>query len=693
MKKFSPLALIKKYRLFILAAAVLSGLGAMFLFTWMQSYTATTVIEYTNDTAEQGLAPDGTEIDTSEIYSADVMKEVFTRMDLDYDDYNMDEFRSKVEIVPLQTSEEEAVQEAMNEEGEEVEEEPVRYQVSITLSRNDASDPGTFSRQLLDNMLDVFLEKYGETHVNGTSFVNQISEINTADHDYLEIIELIETSVSTTVESLAGYVENNVAFTSSANGYSFNDIYRDLGLFQSNEIPDIYAYILNNRITKDPDILTSKYKNRIEEYGINNSSYEEQIDDILEIIDAYVKMMRESGNTDITYEYILDQVYDDYYYEQQAAAQAGAQSESEDGSAQELPDWQAPDETVQYDVLLENYVSNRSACEYALIDSAYCQYILDLYGDAGSASAEEEQQNVSRMLDELVGELNVVYGRLDEISSEFNEYAGAMNVTLNSDIIVKPNIQILLYSMLVVVVFAMAAVAAVLVAGRTGDILDYYMYTDRKLLLPNRTACDRYLNRNEKAMLDNDFVCIALLFTGLSEKNRQFGRERCDAMLVRFAGFLKQIFPSSGGNMTAVNGFGQFVVFLDKVTEEQAQAYLEYLADEAEEYNKSEKCRMEYRSGIAHAKTEHIFRLRDLMVRAIHKAGGSQKKDMPPEAEAVREPVQAPVQESVQEPVREPARESVQQSVQEPVRESGGGDRTDERLTELLRRLEEMRRG
>ena len=29
MKKFSPLALIKKYRLFILAAAVLSGLGAI----------------------------------------------------------------------------------------------------------------------------------------------------------------------------------------------------------------------------------------------------------------------------------------------------------------------------------------------------------------------------------------------------------------------------------------------------------------------------------------------------------------------------------------------------------------------------------------------------------------------------------------------------------------------------------------
>ena len=529
MKKFSPLALIKKYQFVIIAAAILAGLAAVFILNSLQTYTATTVVEYTNETAEEGFAPDGTVIDTSEIYSSDVMKEVFQRMNLEYDDYNLDEFRSKISVVPIQTSEEAAVQEAMNEEGEAVETEPTRYQVSVTLSRRDVADPEAFAQQLLDNMLDVFLEKYGEQHVNRITFVNQISELNTADHDYLEIIELIESSVTSTVESLSGY--NNVMFTSSENGYSFKDIYRELGLFQSREIPDIYAYILNNQVTKDRDVLISKYRNRVEEYGINNSSYQEQIDDITEIIDAYVAMMRESGNTDITYEYILNQVYENYYYTQQ---------EDESGETQQVPQ-ELSDKTVQYDVLLENYASNRSSYEYALIESAYCEYIIDLYSSdeqsVSAAEAEEQQQQVEGMLTSLVQELDEIYGRLDQISSEFNEFSGAMNVSLNSDIIVTEGIQILLYTGIVVAAFALVTVMAVLAAGRLGDIINYYVYTDRKLMLPNRNGCDRYLKRNGNAVLSNDFVCIAIFLTGIQEKNKKYGREKCDAMLEKFARF------------------------------------------------------------------------------------------------------------------------------------------------------------
>ncbi len=668
MKKFSPLALIRKYQFVIIAAAVLAGIAAVYIFNRIQTYTATTVVEYTNEAAEEGLAPDGTNIDTSEIYSADVMKEVFQRMNLEYDDYNLDQFRSKVSVVPIQTNEEAAVQEAMNEEGEEVETEPTRYQVSVTLSRNDVSDPEAFSRQLLDNMLDVFLEKYGEMHVNNTTFVNHISELNQADHDYPEIIELIETSVASTVASLSGY--NDVLFTSSENGYSFSDIYRELGLFQSGEIPDIYAYILNNQVTKDRDILISKYRNRIEEYGINNSSYQEQIDDITEIIDAYVTMMRESGNTEITYEYILDQVYDNYYYTQQ---------EDESGEIQQVPQRLA-DETVQYDVLLENYVSNRSSYEYALIDSAYCEYIIDLYSDSDTAvsadTSEEQQEQVAAMLDSLVQELNDVYGRLDQISSEFNEYSGAMNVSLNSDIVVTEGIQILLYTGIVVVVFMLATVAAVLVAGRLGDIINYYMYTDRKLMLPNRNGCDRYLNRNGNAVLSNDFVCIAISLTDIQEKNKQYGREKCDAMIERFAELLKHTFPLTEDNLIAVNGIGQFVVFLSGTTEEQAEAYVEYLSEEADEYNMSAQCKMEYCCGIAHAQKDHIFRIRDLMVRAINK---TRLKDRP-------------VQEENGNPKQR--KEATDQEYMNKVREQADdGDMSEARLQSLLERLENIKRG
>lgn len=641
MKKFSPLALIKKYQFLIIGLAVLSGLAAAFILSRQQTYSAMAIIEYANESAEEGLAPDGTDIDTSEIYSTEVMKEVFQRMGLSYDNYNLDEFRSKVEVTPIQTSEEEAVQQARNENGEEVETKPTRYQVTLTLSQNDAPDPETFSRQLLDNMLDVFLEKYGEEHVSGTSFVNPISDISTSDYDYLEAIELIEASVSSTTESLMGYVQDGgPGFTSAENGYSFRNIYDDLQLLQSNEIPDIYAYVLNNRLTKNQDVLISKYRNRIEEYQISNGSAQQQIDDIKEIIETYVSMMRESGNTDITYEYILNQVYENQSY--QSESSSGVENPEDGTTTYTWPE--TVDETVQYDVLLENYVGNRSSYEYALIDTAYCEYIIELYSGEESqsevleeadasvtyeddASASEKQQNVTEMIESLVDKLNVFYNRLADISQEFNEYAGASNINLNSDIVVSANIRILLYSMIVVLLIAVFATLGVIVAGRTGDIINYYIYMDRKLMLPNRTACDRYLNSREKNMLKNNFVCVALMLTDLRDKNKTYGREMCDEMIKRFSEIISGVFPSEGEKMVAVNGLGQFVVFLDDTTREQAEAYMSYVADEVSEYNETAKCRIEYKCGIAEAESDNIFKLRALMICAINKAVKAKPED------------------------------------------------------------------
>lgn len=643
MKKFSPMALIQRYKFLIIGVAVLSGIVAYLLFNQQQSYTAAALIEYTNAQAEEGLAPDGTEIDTSEIYSTEVMKEVFERMDLSYDNYNLDEFRSKIRVEPVMTSEEEAVQEAVNEQGEEVETKPTRYMVYVTLSHRDAEDPWSFARQLLDNMLDVFLEKYGENHVTSGAFVNRVSELNTAEYDYLEIIETIDSAVRTTYETLGEYVEGNVSFVSAANGYSFNDLYQEFNLLRSDEIPEVYAYILNNTLTKDKDVLLSKYQNGIEGYNISNETWQAQIDDIKEIIESYVTMMRESGNTDITSDYILQNIYDDYY------AQNGVDEEN----SEEYTNWISGDETVQYDTLLENYVSDRSNYEYALIDIAYCEYIIDLYnGTLGEeesteensdssdeilsdvdqtviyeddATAEEKQETVTTLLDNLVEKLNTIYNDLIVLNEEYNQYAGAQNISLRSDIAVSANVQTVLYTLIVVVGMAILATLGVIVAGRTGDIINYYIYMDRKLMLPNRTACDRYLNKYEKSMLGNAFVCISIVLTEVKEKNSRYGREECDEMIKSFARFLEEVFPGEEQNsLVAVNGLGQFILFLNETTKEQAEAYMSYLREMADKYNKTAKCKIEYKYGIAESVSDNIFRIRALMICAINKANRSE---------------------------------------------------------------------
>ena len=119
MKKFNPLAYIRKFQILIIIGALAAGLASYEHFAGKQDYTVSAIIEYTNARASEGYSPDGKEIDTSEIYSVSVMQDVFERMSLDYDSYNLDQFRSRVVVTPILSEEEKAMQEAQNDEGEE----------------------------------------------------------------------------------------------------------------------------------------------------------------------------------------------------------------------------------------------------------------------------------------------------------------------------------------------------------------------------------------------------------------------------------------------------------------------------------------------------------------------------------------------------------------------------------------------
>ena len=636
MKNFNPIATMKKYKFWIIGLSLLAGIVCFFVLNRQQSYTATAILEYTNEEASQGLAPDGTTIDPSEIYSTEVMKQVFIRMDMDFDSFNLDKFRSKVVVEQLQTDEEAAIQEALNEKGESMTTVPTKYSVSVTLDKTDAAEPQIFVRQLMENMLDVYLSVYGEEHVSGRIQVNDIVTLQESDFDYIEAVEVIDADVSAIVSSLANSISYGDSFRSAAVGYSLSDLYREFRLIEENDIPHLYAYILNNKITKNADILIAKYQQRIEAYKIDNEASLRQIQDIKEIIAAYVDMMRQSGNTDITYEYILDEVYDSYYQDRVHLDQNGD------------PTWIDPDETVEYEVLLESYIEDRSAYEYALIDIAYCEYIIETYGgtveaapveipavegemtaESGAVTGEPLTPEISitgdaagaeQQINDLMVKLDDLYTKLAIVKTEYNAYSGAANVGLITNIVVAADVQVMLYTLILMIACFVCISALVIFVDRFSDILHYHIYMDRKFHVGNRSACDRYLARNEKKMLSGDTVCIAINVTNLRGKNAEYGRETCDDMIRALVGMMKRIFPGEPHSFMALNGQGQFVVFLEGIRDAQARAYMEYLGRETASYNAEAACTIEYHYGIAEAEKEDIFQIRNLLVCAVNKA-------------------------------------------------------------------------
>lgn len=652
MKSFNPIASLKKYKFLIIGVSMMATMVCFALLSGQQSYTATAIIEYINEDAEAGKAPDGTIIDPSEIYSSEVMKQVFDRMDMEEGSYNLDKFRSKVVVKEIMTDEQSAMQMVLNEKGEAMPTMPTRYSVSITLDASSAAQPEIFVRRFLENLLDVYLSVYGERHVSSSIIVNHAVKLEESDYDYIEAVEAIDDAVTDTMDSLARTISDGGYFRSAENGYAFEDLYREFEMIAENDVPNLYAYILNNKITRNADVLISKYQQRVEEYRIANEESLRQIQAVKRIITTYVEMMRQSGNTDITSEYILEDVYDSYYQDRTKA------TTEENG-------WRRADETIEYEALLESYIKDRTDYEYALLEIAFCQNIIDNYSSVGvpvaaltataipeegmeraaadewapSARGEElagkgdeplapiveftgDADGAQRRIDELMARMDALYAALTVLKTEYNAYSGASNVGLTTNVVVKSNVQVMLYTLLMMIVCMLGVSATVIFVDRFTEILHAHIYMDSRFLVGNRNACDHYLARHERAVLPMDTVCMAIVISGLHEKNRTYGREACDQMIAALAQQMKRIFPKEPACFIALNGQGQFVVFMEGMREAQARAYMHYINREAERYSAEHECPMTYRYGIAEAEADHVFQLRSLLVCAVNKANG-----------------------------------------------------------------------
>ena len=93
-------------------------------------------------------------------------------------------------------------------------------------------------------------------------------------------------------------------------------------------------------------------------------------DDVEEVIDAYVYKMRESGNTDITADYILNEVHE---------------KNITDGDGNVIT---KGDQTVTYDKLIYAWRDHDLNDALATIDTAYCRYVLDTFNSCTGACGE-----------------------------------------------------------------------------------------------------------------------------------------------------------------------------------------------------------------------------------------------------------------------------------------------------------------
>lgn len=549
MRDFQVARYIKKWLALILIFFVLMTFVFYSLFTSMQTYTASAVIRYSNKGASDGLTPSGEEIDIKEIYSSSVMTRVIQNLNLDINEYSIDKLSSSIEVSPVEKVESEAIKSALNEKGEEYKEKPTDYVVRFTAGSEASNE---FARSVLNEVLDVYFSDYSERYVNVAAINNRTDEVLQGNYDYIEIMENLRESIDDTLTTLGIRDQSAPYFRSVSTGYSFGDLINEFGFLKDVEISKAFSDILKNQISKDKEVLLDKYQNRIVNYNLDIESEGKSVTAMLNIIDAYVQKMRDSGNTGITYDYILPDVYDNTRTDPLTGIR------------------ETSDKTVEYDKLLQSWIERKENEQFAIVDVAYCTYIIEELTAEKDISPEyraQMEQDIQGLITSISAQMNNLYDVIEQTNEEYNAYIGALNISVLSSAAAYEKINVKLYTFIVSIFFLVLGCCGAILLGRLGDIVEYMFYIDRKLGCSNRLACDRYIDTHSNEVLSDHFGCISLRIKNQREMNEKYGRNASDSAAKQLKTILESLLSGVGReNFIGYNGGGHFIAFSEQIS-------------------------------------------------------------------------------------------------------------------------------
>ena len=443
--------LINRFREYAWLIIAISLLGSTMFYFYAnqkaQYYTAKVVIEY--DNSAHGKNPDGTDIDTSEIKSAYITGKAIKSLGMTI---NADAVSNQISIDPIITAEEQALYESKLEHGEDYEIKSDQYVVTLNASTSYGEE---YAGKMLGQVIEEYFEYYGEKYVDTIGSVNNLDDISSKGYDYIEMMDVIEESLSSAMDSLSKKASADDTFRSNATGMSFNDLYKEFEFYHSAG-SCISSQILNGKITKDKDVLLAKYKKKNSELNLETKMNKKKIKDIKKVIDSYVQMMENSGNSSFVTDDILDSVYDEY---------------KEDSSK---------DHTTSYDELLQQYVEDRIGCEKNEVEVAYNEYVIDTFSSADTKSSSEQQQEIVGSIDSLLDKINTLYDEYSKTNNDYNRYLGAQHLKPLSSISIQKKIPVKKYVVLLAAALLLFGFIALCVVSRLIDIFQEIMYTPGK---------------------------------------------------------------------------------------------------------------------------------------------------------------------------------------------------------------------
>lgn len=586
MKKFEILRYLKRFSFLIF---LLSLAGSLLIYLYAdnkQAYTASVVIKYTNSGVADGYAPDGSKLDVNEIYSSAVISQA---MDALGASGKLSNIRSNVTVTPIIPDDQQKINDALIEKGEEVTYFPNTYRVSLVVSGKQGAN---YARNMLDAILQSYCTYYTEKYVEQKLSLNPSSHLLENGYDYYECIRILENDTNDMQNFLLAKREHYPDFRSSKTGYTYADLCAIYSSFKKYTIPELYAQVLSGPQIRDGTVLQEFLAN-----SIADSNQTEQVDtgrrtSIEQLIDEYVQKnagILESyfteGGDNVSSNYILGNI-----------EQAGAGDKAQ----------------TTYDGLILELVDIDKKIAANQIDREFLSEILTNFQNVDFGGTSEEHTRMEQMINDYEAQLQKYYEIVNVSSKELNLYISADYLKMMSSFRVAPSINVKLYLVIALVLFFVIGCCGAIVLGRLSDVVDYLLYTDKKSGLPNREKLDVYINGLSGKILPEDYTCFALQLDNLSELSKRFGYTVGDGVLKDFSGLVQLMGDTDG--MIGYNGIGKFNAFFDECSDKKASVMVRILESQVEEYNKlNPEYPIKFTAAWATTSSTGLYEIRDLL--------------------------------------------------------------------------------
>ena len=607
MKKFSVRRYLKQFSLLIFLFALIGALAILLYGRSKQHYVASTVIQYTNSGAKQGYTPDGSPLNVEEIYSSSVIDAALT--DLGYP-ANIDSVRSSCYVEEVIPETQQKLSEALIEKGEDPAYIADTYRVYYVGDSEIGEDD---ARNMLDAIMKNYYEFYAEKYVEEPLQSNGVSVLKDGDYDFIESAQVLEDSVSEMLNYLLDKRATQPYFRSVETGYTYSDLYQIYHFLYNYEIPSLYALILSDAETKDIDLLMSRLNKECEDLQLYMENRQARADSLKTMIDSYSERNKE----------ILD-----YHYHNTNGREGSTEYILRDVEH----DRESSGIETTYDILVKEYVDLNTGIRQKAIEKEHKEYLLSVFEAARStqgrktSSADEIREKLNHCADLA----NEYYRYVENTGRELNRQLSADYLKMISSINVQPAVNLTLYLVIAIILFALVGGVGAVLLGRALDFVDYFRYVDKTVQLPNRARCDAFIDERSGRILDEDFACLALKMDSLSAVSSEFGREAGDEVLKDFADILKSFGDLHG--FVGHNGGGVFYAFFEDCSPDKLNVILEAIERQVAKYNKlnPERC-IHYICGKAVSSVDNVFEIRDLLRLAMQRMfAGNTSSDSEP---------------------------------------------------------------